>query len=213
MTVIPGKGGQAYIESVSEKIQIAKNLFPTKDIEVDGGIKADNAYIPINAGANILVSGTGIFNQPDYIQIIKKMKNAIVIGSDHAGYDLKEAIKLWLHKKKIAYIDVGTYNKDSCDYPVYAKLVADAIKKDETKKGILICKTGVGMSIVANRYPNVRASVVTSIERAQLAKEHNNTNVLCLGAIDTTPQQAIEYVNMWLTTFYEQRHQRRLDLF
>ena len=162
MTVIPGKGGQQYIEAVNEKIRKLRHLFPNKDIEVDGGIKAENVYIPINAGANMIVSGTGIFNTENYKETMQKMKHAIIIGADHAGFQRKEEVKQWLQESKYAVMDAGTDSEESCDYPDIAKKVAQEVSKDATKKGILICGTGIGMSIAANKEKRIRAAHVTS---------------------------------------------------
>ncbi len=212
MTVVPGKAGQAYIEEVNPKIEQARRLFPTMNIQVDGGIKADNAYMAITAGANILVSGTGIFSQPDYKVVMDKMREAILIGSDHAGYNLKEDIKRMLASQKTACIDVGTYNEESCDYPVYGKRVATGIQHGFAKKGILICGTGIGMSMVANRYQGVRAARVVTEYDAQMAKQHNDANILCIGARSIGTEVAYALIQTWITTRFEQRHQRRLDM-
>ncbi len=212
MTVVPGKGGQGYIDAVNEKIRDARRLFPDKEIQVDGGIKVENAYIPITAGANILVSGTGILMQQNYKDVMDKMREAIVIGSDHAGYDLKETVKQWFAEQKKACIDVGTYTKDSCDYPVYAKKVAEAIQRGDAERGILICGTGIGMSMAANRYQGVRAARVGTVYEAEMAKQHNNANILCLGARTTETDVAYPLIQAWLTATFEERHQRRLNM-
>lgn len=211
MTVVPGKGGQQYIETVNKKIKRLRQLFPTKDIEVDGGIKTENAYIAINAGANIIVSGTGIFTTANYKETIEKMKQAIIIGADHAGFQRKEEIKQWLKENKYAIIDAGTNSEESCDYPDIAKTVAEAVSSDATKKGILICGTGIGMSIAANKYKNVRAAHVTSEYEAQMAKQHNDANVLCLGARTINQETTIKCVEVWLKSSFEAgKHERRL---
>lgn len=211
MTVIPGKGGQQYIEAVNEKIKTLRRLFPMKDIEVDGGIKAENISMPINAGANIIVSGTGIFNTTNYTETIKQMKQAIIIGADHAGFQIKEKVKQFLQEKKYAVIDAGTTSEESCDYPDIAKTVAQAVSKDAAKKGILICGTGIGMSIAANKYKNVRAAHVTSAYEAEMAKKHNNANILCLGARTTEEKTIIECVERWLSSEFEGgKHERRI---
>jgi ribulose-phosphate 3-epimerase len=213
MTVVPGKGGQGYIETVNEKIKTARRLFPDKDIQVDGGVKVENAHTAITAGANILVSGTGILLQKDYKKVMDKMREAILIGSDHAGYELKEAVKAWFVEQKKACIDVGTYTRDSCDYPVYAKKIAEAIQREDAHYGILICGTGQGMSMAANRF-GVRAALVMNEDMASMATKHNDAHVLCLGAKYTTAEQAQKYITAWMAASYEGgRHQRRLDMF
>jgi ribulose-phosphate 3-epimerase len=211
MTVVPGKGGQQYIEEVNEKIQKLRQLFPNKDIEVDGGIKAENISMPINAGANVIVSGTGIFNTTNYKETIGKMKQGIIIGADHAGFQRKETIKQWLRENKYVVIDAGTESEESCDYPDIAKKVAESISKDSTKKGILICGTGIGMSIAANKVKGVRAAHVTTEYEAQMAKQHNDANVLCLGARTMDLDRAKKCVETWISSKFEgEKHQRRI---
>ncbi len=212
MTVVPGRGGQEYIEVVNEKIQKLRALFPEKDIEVDGGLKQATVHLPINAGANIIVSGTGIFNTQNYKETIQKMKQAIIIGADHAGYQLKEKVKQWLEEQKQSIIDVGTNSEESSDYPDFAKKVAKSVSKDATKKGILICGTGIGMSIAANKYENVRAAHVTSVYEAEMAKKHNDANILCLGARTTRVETAIQCIEKWLCSEFERgKHERRVE--
>ncbi len=211
MTVIPGKGGQAYIEKINQKIEQIKKLFPNKDIEVDGGIKQENIFLPINAGANIIVSGTGIFNTENYKERIQKMKQAIIIGADHAGYQIKEKVKQWLKEKKYAVMDAGTTGEESCDYPDIAKTVAERVSKDQTKKGILICGTGIGMSIAANKYKNIRAAHVTNVYEAEMAKKHNDANILCLGARTTEEKVMVECIEKWLSSEFEAgKHEKRI---
>ncbi len=211
MTVVPGKGGQAYIEEVSDKIQKLRQLFPNKEIEVDGGVKTENAYLPINAGATIIVSGSGILSTTDYKEAINKMKHAIIIGADHAGFQKKEEVKKWLQENKYAVIDAGTNSEESCDYPDIAKTVAEAVSKDETKKGILICGTGIGMSIAANKVKGIRAAHVTSMYEAQMAKQHNNANILCLGSRTIDKEMTIKCIDAWLKSSFEAgKHERRV---
>ncbi|MEK6921076.1 MAG: ribulose-phosphate 3-epimerase [Nanoarchaeota archaeon] len=211
MTVVPGKGGQQYMEAVNEKIKTLRHLFPNKDIEVDGGIKQENVYVPINAGANIIVSGTGIFTTANYKETIEKMKQAIIIGADHAGFPMKERVKQFLQERNYTVIDAGTDSEQSCDYPDIAKTVASEISKDATKKGILICITGIGMSIAANKYKNVRAAHVTSPYEAEMTKKHNNANILCIGARTTEENIIMQCIEKWLSSEFEGgRHERRI---
>lgn len=211
MTVVPGKGGQQYIEMVNEKIKQLRKLLPEKDIEVDGGVKAATAYLPINAGANILVSGTGIFQESDYEKAINKMKEIIFIGADHAGYQLKEKIEQWLQQKQYAVLDAGTDSEESCDYPDFAKKVGEAVSKNK-QKGILICGTGIGMSIAANKVKGIRAAHVSSKIEVELAKKHNDANILCLGARILEEKTAKEIVEKWLSSEFEAgRHQQRIE--
>jgi len=136
----------------------------------------------------------------------------IVIGSDHGGLELKEAVKAALISRGMDVDDFGTDNGESVDYPDFAEKVAGAISRGLVELGILICGTGIGMSIVANKFPGVRAALVTDEFMAQMAREHNNANVLVLGGRVLSADLAIKMVNVWLDTDYEGgRHQRRLD--
>ena len=136
----------------------------------------------------------------------------LVIGADHAGFEMKEKLKELLREMKIDVKDVGTFSRDSTDYPDYAHLAAEAVSKGQAEYGILICGTGIGMSIVANKHTGVRASNVESIDAAQMARRHNNANILTLGARLTTWERATEIVRVFLSTQFEGgRHARRVD--
>jgi ribose 5-phosphate isomerase B len=136
----------------------------------------------------------------------------LVIGSDHGGLELKTAVKAALAARGMVLDDYGTYNGDSVDYPDFAEKVASAVSRGDAALGILICGTGIGMSIVANKFPGVRAALVTDEFMAQMAKEHNNANILVLGGRVLTVELATKMVNLWLDTAYEGgRHQQRLD--
>ncbi len=136
----------------------------------------------------------------------------IVLGSDHGGLELKEAVKATLVARGMAVDDYGTDNGDSVDYPDFAEKVADAVSRGAASLGILVCGTGIGMSIVANKFPGVRAALVTDEFMAQMAKEHNNANILVLGGRVLSVKKALKMVNLWLDTAYAGgRHQRRLD--
>jgi ribose 5-phosphate isomerase B len=136
----------------------------------------------------------------------------IVIGSDHGGLELKEEIKNLLRQRGICCEDLGTNNGDSVDYPDFGRAVASRVSKGEAEKGILVCGTGIGMSIVANKFPGVRAALATDIFMATMAKEHNNANILVLGGRVLETSVAIEMVSAWLDTeFAAGRHQNRLD--
>jgi ribose 5-phosphate isomerase B len=136
----------------------------------------------------------------------------IAIASDHAALELKNHLVKFLLKKGCNVIDMGARKKTRCDYPVYAKKVAAAVASGEVPLGILLCGTGIGMSIAANRYPGVRAAVVHDHFTAQAAKAHNNANILCLGARVTANALAEELVSTWLETKFEGgRHQERLE--
>jgi len=136
----------------------------------------------------------------------------LVIGSDHGGLELKEAVKAALTSRGIDVDDFGTDNGDSVDYPDFAEKVAGAVSRGEAAQGILVCGTGIGMSIAANKFPGVRAALVTDEFMAQMAKEHNNANVLVLGGRVLQVDLALKMVNAWLEAAYEGgRHQLRLD--
>ncbi len=136
----------------------------------------------------------------------------IAIGADHAGYELKEKIKRFLEEKAYTVRDYGTTSTASTDYPDYAHHVAGAVSSGEAEVGILVCGTGIGMSIVANKHAGVRASNVESIDAAIMARAHNNANVLALGARLTTPERALQIVSTFLSTPFEGgRHERRVE--
>ncbi len=138
----------------------------------------------------------------------------IAIGCDHGGINLKETIKTFLEGKGLKYKDFGTYSTDSCDYPDYAKKVCDAVISGECEKGILICGTGIGMSMAANKVDGIRAAHVTDTYSARMTKEHNNANVICLGERITGCDLALEIVNAYLNAeFQSGRHQNRIDKF
>ena len=132
------------------------------------------------------------------------------IASDHAGYELKEFIKNNFEEYKI--LDFGTHDSISVDYPDYADKVTDAIRLDEIKKGILICGSGIGISIAANRNCHVRAALCLNDEMALLSRKHNDANILVLGAKFVTGNQALNMLKIFINTEFEAgRHQRRLD--
>ena len=136
----------------------------------------------------------------------------IALGSDHGGLELKESIKELLRERGVAVVDCGTDNGNSVDYPDFGEKVARKISSGEVEKGILFCGTGIGMSIVANKYPRVRAALVTDAFMAQMAKEHNNANILVLGGRVLDADKARSMVTIWLdATFEGGRHQGRLD--
>ncbi|WP_434631420.1 ribose 5-phosphate isomerase B [Thermoanaerobacterium thermosaccharolyticum] len=136
----------------------------------------------------------------------------IAIGSDHGGYELKEAIKKHLDEKGIEYKDFGTFSEESVDYPDFALKVAEAVASGEFERGILLCGTGVGISIAANKVPGIRAANVSDAFSARYSKEHNNANVLCMGGRVVGPGLATLLVDEWLNAeFQGGRHQKRLD--
>ena len=135
----------------------------------------------------------------------------LVIGSDHGGLHLKAHVKAHLEGKGCEVLDVGTYTEESCDYPDIAALVAAELAAGHAEKGILVCGTGIGMSIAANKCAGIRAAVVTDEYSAGKASEHNNANVLCLGERVLGPDLATNCVDAWLATpFAGGRHERRV---
>ena len=144
----------------------------------------------------------------------KTQGTAIIIGSDHAAYPLKEKIKAYLIDKGIKVEDVGTQSEASVDYPDFGKKVAEAVSNGNFEKGILLCGTGIGMSMVANRFPGVRAALCNDLFSAIMSRRHNNSNVLVLGGRVLGETLALEIVNAWFETpFEEGRHQSRIEKF
>ena len=144
--------------------------------------------------------------------MVKPNMAVIALGADHAGLPLKEVVKAWLRGHGHDVLDVGTHTADSVDYPDYATLVADALVSGTAERGILVCGTGIGMAIAANKVPGVRAASCADTYTARMAREHNDTNVLALGARVTGNEDAIEIVRVWLETgFAGDRHARRVE--
>ncbi len=138
----------------------------------------------------------------------------IAIGADHGGFQMKELIGELIDQLGHSIEDVGCSTADSVDYPEYAKHVCELVHTNECDAGILICGTGIGMSMAANRYRRIRAAVCNEEFSARLSREHNNSNVLCLGARVIGSGIAKEIVKVWLSTdFTGGRHQRRVDQF
>ena len=136
----------------------------------------------------------------------------IIIGSDHGGLILKTALNSYLVRRGIKVTDAGTISDASVDYPDFGQKVAEAVIAGEAELGILICGTGIGMSIAANKIPGIRAALVTDVFMARMAREHNNANVLVLGGRVLDEQKACDLVGAWLdATFEGGRHQARLD--
>ncbi len=137
----------------------------------------------------------------------------IAIGADHGGYKLKEEIKKYLKEEEIEYIDFGTNSEERVDYPVIAKEVCKSIQNNEFDFGIIICKTGYGMSIVANKFKGIRCATCYNEQSAKFAKAHNNINVLALGAEYISTNEAICILRMILATEFEgERHNIRLNM-
>ena len=137
----------------------------------------------------------------------------VSIGADHAAYNLKSVIIEHLKEKGIEVIDRGTYSLDSCDYPDYGIAVAEDIAAKRVDKGIVICYTGIGISVAANKVKGVRCALVNSVDAAILTREHNDSNCLAMGAKYTPNELAIEIVDTWLNTNYSnmEKHTRRIN--
>jgi len=141
-------------------------------------------------------------------------RSPIIIGCDHAAYDLKEKVKEFLIAKGVDVEDVGCHSAASVDYPDFGIKVASRVSAGQFERGILMCGTGIGMSMVANKFPHVRAALCTDLFSAMMSKRHNNSNILVLGARVVGDILAMEIVKAWLETPFEGgRHQRRLDKF
>ena len=142
----------------------------------------------------------------------------IAIGSDHGGYALKQAIMAHLGKRGLAYKDFGTYSEASCDYPTYAKAVAhavaNAVAHGECERGILICGTGIGVSITANKIPGIRAALCGDCFSAEATRLHNDANVLCMGARVVGEGLALKIADIFLDTPFseDERHKRRISM-
>ncbi len=136
----------------------------------------------------------------------------ISVGADHAGYELKNAIKQHLQAAGYEVTDEGTNGPESVDYPDYAKLVAEDVAQGRAERGILVCGTGIGMAMAANKVPGILAANVCNELEARMSREHNNANVLCLGGRILDAAKALGLVDIWMKTeFAGGRHQRRVD--
>lgn len=138
----------------------------------------------------------------------------IALGCDHGGYELKQEIIKHLKDKGVPYKDYGTYTEDSCDYPVYAKKVAEAVLSKECEFGILICGTGIGISIAANRMKGIRAALCHDCFSAEATRLHNDANILAMGGRVIGPGHALKIVDTFLNTPFskDERHVRRINL-
>lgn len=136
----------------------------------------------------------------------------ILIASDHAGFSLKEKLKSYLEKRGFKVKDLGTHSDERCDYPEFTYALAKNISAGKYPRGVLICKTGIGNSIVANRSPGVRAALCYNLKAARLSRQHNDSNVLILGSCFVNGRQAKKILSVWLNTqFQGGRHKRRLN--
>ena len=137
----------------------------------------------------------------------------IALGSDHGGFELKEIVKKHLEERGLEYKDFGTYSLDSCDYPQFGRAAAEAVASGECEKGIVICTTGIGISITANKVKGIRCALCSETTSARLTREHNDANVLALGGGMTGPLLALEIVDTFLDTPFSnlEKHARRIS--
>ncbi len=137
----------------------------------------------------------------------------ISIGSDHAGYELKMEIEKYFENKNIKFQDVGTFNEESCDYPIFAEKASRLVSEGYCEKGILVCGSGVGMCIASNKIKSIRSVLCFDPEIALLSRKHNDANVLCLGGRFINFEQAIQIIDVFLNTPFEGgRHKKRVEL-
>ncbi|MAX09546.1 MAG: ribose 5-phosphate isomerase B [Candidatus Marinimicrobia bacterium] len=137
----------------------------------------------------------------------------ISIASDHAAYNEKQEIIKYLLDKRLDILDLGTNSEESVDYPIFGQRVAESIIDKKVDRGIVICGTGIGISIAANRYKNIRATLCNTPEHAEMARKHNDSNVLALGGRTTNLDDLKSIVDVWLSTDFEGgRHQKRINL-
>ena len=136
----------------------------------------------------------------------------IALACDHGALELKEAVKRHLEEKKIPYRDFGTNTTDSCDYPDFGAAAARAVASGECDRGIVMCTTGIGISIAANKIHGIRCALLSDLMSARLCRQHNDTNMMAMGAGVIGQKLALEIVDIWLDTEFEGgRHQRRID--
>jgi len=138
--------------------------------------------------------------------------STIALGADHAGYELKEALKGWLINHSFQVLDLGTHSTESVDYPDYAALVGESVADHKVECGLLVCGTGIGMAIAANKVPGIRAALCGDLYTARMSREHNDANVLVLGGRLMGADMAVDILQAWLETdFAGGRHARRVE--
>jgi ribose 5-phosphate isomerase B len=141
------------------------------------------------------------------------MKPTIALGADHAGYEYKDKLISYLTENGYKCIDCGTNGPESVDYPIHASRVCELVRSGECAFGILVCGTGIGMSIAANKHRGIRAALCNEAESTAMTRHHNNANVLCLGARMIPYERALELTNVFLSTEYDGgRHERRVEM-
>lgn len=150
--------------------------------------------------------------------MVAEKSNVVLIASDHAAFDEKAALKIFLLKQNYTVIDLGTDSKESCHYPKYAKKLCEYLlshqQSEKNIRGILLCGSGIGVSMAANRYSGIRAARCVSVNDAKLSREHNDANVLCLGSRINSVAEMEKIIDVWLETAFEGgRHAMRLKMF
>jgi RpiB/LacA/LacB family sugar-phosphate isomerase len=152
-----------------------------------------------------------ILQVPEHPQPFMSDTPKVYLGADHGGYELKQEIRAWLNQNGYEFEDCGTHGKESVDYPDYAKKVAEAVGTGTAETGILVCTSGIGMSMTANKFPGVRAALIHEAETARLTREHNGANVLCLGQNDVSPKRVRDILAAWFSAkFAGGRHEKRV---
>lgn len=137
----------------------------------------------------------------------------IAIASDHGGFELKEKVKEHLRERNVKFVDLGTNSTESVDYPVYGKACAEAVASGKAERGIVICGTGIGISMAANKVKGIRCGLCTSVEMAKLTRQHNNANMLAMGGRILETETAFAIVDAFIDTQFERgRHKRRTDM-
>ena len=134
----------------------------------------------------------------------------IILAADHGGYPLKESVKAALLEKGYEIVDLGTNSEESVDYPDFGKAAGEYVASGQAERGILVCGSGIGISIAANKVHGIRCALVVSEEYAKLASEHNNANMIALGGRFVSEEEAIRYIDIWLNTPFEERHSVRV---
>ena len=171
--------------------------------DIQGYEEPTSVIEPVESGYKLLRKGSGSLNE---------LKIEAAIGSDHAGFELKENVISILKHRGMIFIDCGTFSQESSDYPQYARKTSKVILESNIPRGILICGTGIGMSISANRFKGIRAALCHNEEYAELARKHNNANILVLGGRFTPDAEVNPILDKFLNTDFEDgRHKRRLD--
>jgi len=216
MSVKPGFSGQEFDPGVLSKVRALRCVKPDLDIEVDGGIKVGTARQAALVGANLLAASSAIFSKPSIEAAIRELMvdaTTIFFGCDHGGYELEKAMVAVFESLGYNVIDLGPkeFNKDD-DYPDYARLVCQKVREIKGSFGVLLCTTGIGMSIAANKFPDIRAARCLDIEDAEATRKDNDANVICFGHKPVSPEQAKEILMVFFNTPFSgaERHARRI---